>query len=62
MINYLLLILFSLTISFSQIRAEDDNEVYKHLNLFGEAFEITLVRDHLHLSKWYDQTSETAML
>ncbi len=39
MINYLLLILFSLTISFSQIRAEDDNEVYKHLNLFGEAFE-----------------------
>ena len=26
-------------LNFSDAKAEDDKEVYKHLNLFGEAFE-----------------------
>ena len=31
--------MFIFLLIFSQIKAEDDKEVYKHLNLFGEAFE-----------------------
>ena len=39
MFKYILLSFFSLFLSFASANAEDDNEVYKHLNLFGEAFE-----------------------
>ena len=31
--------LFIVFLNFSDVKAEDDKEVYKHLNLFGEAFE-----------------------
>ena len=31
--------LFLVFLNFSDAKAEDDKEVYKHLNLFGEAFE-----------------------
>ena len=31
--------LFLVFLNFSDVKSEDDKEVYKHLNLFGEAFE-----------------------
>ena len=34
-----LIYLFIILLNFSDAKAEDDKEVYKHLNLFGEAFE-----------------------
>ena len=30
---------FLILLNFSYAKSEDDKEVYKHLNLFGEAFE-----------------------
>ena len=34
-----LVYLFFISLNFSYVKSEDDKEVYKHLNLFGEAFE-----------------------
>ena len=34
-----LVYLFLFSLNFSYVKSEDDKEVYKHLNLFGEAFE-----------------------
>ena len=38
MIKFLVYI-FLISLNFSDAKSEDDKEVYKHLNLFGEAFE-----------------------
>ena len=39
MIRIFLYSLLSFLLIFENTKAEDDKEVYKHLNLFGEAFE-----------------------
>ena len=39
MIRFISIILIIFSVYFSQTKAEEDKEVYRYLNLFGEAFE-----------------------